>query len=405
MPAPAASRPIRVLAVDHTAGVPPFRKKFAALARHPGIDLEVLAPERWVENYRVVRAAPGQESGYRMVTGKVGWPGYENRAFFVSGLGTAMRRTRPDVLHLWEEPFSVITLQALALASIWAPRAKAIFFSFDNLSADFHYSYRPSAFYAAVERLAHRRCVAGTAATEEVAGVLRAKGFSKSIEIVPPGLELADFPPDTRAAEGEMGRRAAADEVRARFQLNPPVVGFVGRLLHQKGVDLLIRAVASMREPRPGLVLIGDGPDKGAFVRLAEELGIGSRTRFVPMVAHDQVPALLASLDVLVLPSRTTPRWKEQFGRVLIEGMAAGCVVVGSSSGAIPEVMGGAGIVFPEEDAIVLGQALERIYAEPGLADALRIRGRARVRERFTWEAIASHVVDLYRRLAGAEFR
>ncbi len=405
MPAPVSSRRLRVLAVDHTAGVPPFRKKFAAIARHPGIDLEVLAPERWVENYRVVRAVAGEESGYRIATGKVGWPGYENRAFFVSGLGAAIRRTRPDVLHLWEEPFSVITLQALALASIWAPRAKTVFFSFDNLSPDFHYSYRPSAFYAAVERLAHRRCVAGTAATEEVAGVLRAKGFSKPIEIVPPGLDLADFPPDARAAEGEKGRRAAAGEIRARFDLDPPVVGFVGRMLHQKGVDLLIRAVASMREPRPALVLIGDGPDREAFARLAEELGIGSRTRFVPMVAHDQVPALLASIDSLVLPSRTTPRWKEQFGRVLIEGMAAGCVVVGSSSGAIPEVLGDAGLVFPEEDADALRRALERLYGEPGLADALRVRGRARVRERFTWEAIASRVVDFYRRIAGPEPR
>ncbi len=399
MAAQTRSRPIRVLAVDHTAGVPPFRKKFAAIAKHPGIDLEVLAPERWIENYRVVRAAPGQEAGYRMATGKVGWPGYENRAFFRSGLGSAIRRSRPDVLHLWEEPFSVITLQALALAAIWAPRAKAVFFSFDNLSADFHYSYRPSAFYASVERLAHRRCAAGTAATGEVAGVLRAKGFSKSIEIVPPGLDLADFPPEARAVAGEIGRRAAPDEIRARFQLDPPIVGFVGRLLHQKGVDLLIRAVASMREPRPALAVIGDGPDREAFELLVAELGIGGRTRFVRGVAHDQVPALLSALDVVVLPSRTTPRWKEQFGRVLIEGMAAGCVVVGSSSGAIPEVLGDAGIVFPEGDAGALGSALERVYRESGLADTLRVRGRARVRDGFTWEAIASRVVDFYGRL------
>jgi glycosyltransferase involved in cell wall biosynthesis len=83
--------------------------------------------------------------------------------------------------------------------------------------------------------------------------------------------------------------------------------------------------------------------------------------------------------------------------------MAAGCVVVGSSSGAIPEVLGDAGIVFPEEDAGALGEAIRRATREPELATALRVRGRARVRERYTWEAIASRIVDFYGRLLAAE--
>ncbi len=178
--------------MDHTAGIPPFRKKFAAIAAHPGIELTVLAPARWVENYKVIEARSGDEGGYAFRTGRVGWPGYENRAFFRSGIGPALRSVRPDVLHLWEEPFSVIALQALSLASIWAPRARSIFFSSDNLSRGFRYSYRPSAFYAAVERYAHKRCAMGTAVSEEVVAVLREKGFSKPIEVVPHGIDLSD---------------------------------------------------------------------------------------------------------------------------------------------------------------------------------------------------------------------
>jgi len=393
-----------VLAVDHTAGVLPFRKKFAAIAAHPEIELTVLAPERWVENYRVVEADSKKRERedrheYRFVTGSVGWAGYENRAFFRSGLGRTIRRARPHVLHLWEEPFSVITLQALSLAAVWAPRALPIFFSSDNLSRGFRYAYRPSAFYAGVERFAHRRCVAGTAVSDEVADVLRDKGFSKPIEVIPHGVELTDYPADPRSGRGEMGRRADPDEARARLGLDPPIVAFLGRLLHQKGVDLLIRAVARIERPRPSLAIVGEGPERDSLERLAAEVGILDRTRFLPLVPHERVPELLAAIDILVLPSRTLPKLKEQFGRVLIEGMAAGCVTIGSSSGAIPGVLANGGLIFEEDNVESLRGALTRALGERALVEELRIEGRMRVREHYAWDAIAKQIVAFYGRI------
>jgi glycosyltransferase involved in cell wall biosynthesis len=89
-------------------------------------------------------------------------------------------------------------------------------------------------------------------------------------------------------------------------------------------------------------------------------------------VSYEQMPGLLKSFDVLVLPSVTiVPLHREQFGRVLIEAMAAGVPVVGSSSGAIPEVIGDAGLVVPERDATALAQAIDRVLAEPGLRETL----------------------------------
>ncbi|HZI89482.1 MAG TPA: glycosyltransferase family 4 protein, partial [Candidatus Polarisedimenticolia bacterium] len=329
----------------------------------------------------VIEARSFVEDGYALRTAPMGWPGYENRAFVRAGLGPALREVRPDILHLWEEPFSVLALQALALAQVWAPRARAIFFSSDNLSGSFRYSYRPSAFYAAVERYAHRRCVAGTAVSEEVAGVLRQKGFTKRIDVIPHGIDLADF------------TRKRADRER-------PVVGFVGRLLRQKGVDLLLRAVAALRDLDPTLTLIGDGPERENLQALATELGIADRTRFLTARSHGEVPELLDGIDVLVLPSRTTPKWKEQFGRVLIEGMAAGCVVIGSSSGAIPEVLGNGGLVFEENSVEGLTNAIRRVLEDPALSDRLRQQGRRRVEERFTWTKIAERIEALYRALS-----
>ena len=117
----------------------------------------------------------------------------------------------------------------------------------------------------------------------------------------------------------------------------------------------------------------------------------------MPSLPHGEVAEVYRSIDVLVVPSRTTPTWKEQFGRVLIEGMAAGCVVIGSSSGAIPHILGDAGIIFPEDDIPALTAAIRRALYEPGLAAALRSKGRERVRLQYTWDAVAAKLVSIYR--------
>jgi glycosyltransferase involved in cell wall biosynthesis len=397
--------PIRVLAVDHTAGVLPFRKKFDAIAAHPDVRLTVLAPERWIENGREVLATAGGGAGYSFRVGPVGWPGYENRAFFRGGIGPALRASAPEVLHLWEEPFSAIALQTLLLARLHAPRAKALFFSSDNLSGDFRYPYRPSAAYATVERLVHRWCAMGTAVSREVEETLRRKGFAKPIVVVPHGIDPADYGLAGGSGRGAPPRRAGPAEVAARLGLAPPVVAFAGRLRRQKGVDLLLRAGARLAEegpgPAPSLALIGSGEEEGPLRSLAYDLGLGDRVRFLPGVPHREVPSLLACVEILVLPSRTTPGSREQFGRVLIEGMAAGCCVVGARSGGIPEVVGDAGLLFPEEGVAELSDALRRVLADDGLRAALRAAGLARVRAEYTWEAVARKVVGIYRDLAG----
>jgi glycosyltransferase involved in cell wall biosynthesis len=99
----------------------------------------------------------------------------------------------------------------------------------------------------------------------------------------------------------------------------------------------------------------------------------------------------------LVLPSRTRPNWVEQFGRVLIEAMASGVPVVGSDSGEIPNVIGDAGLVFPEGDIGRLRAHLQSLIDDPGLWAALARRGRERVQARYTQARIAAETVQVYR--------
>jgi glycosyltransferase involved in cell wall biosynthesis len=379
----------RVLVIDHTAGIIPFRRKFSALAAQPGLELTVLAPSRWIENYRPVLAEPGNQDGFRLLTGPVIWPGYENRGFFTRGIRRALRQAKPELLHLWEEPYSLITLQSLLIRGYLAPRARVIFSSSDDRSLGFRYPYRPSWLYGAIERFTLRRADGATVINEGVRALLRTKGFQRPTELITHGLDLEDYPCTlrTRAALPVRGKR--------------PVVGYFGRLTWQKGVDVLLESFARFRThwkgEAPLLRIVGDGPERRTFEALAGELGLHGQVEFHPTVPHSEAPRVLSQFDLLVLPSRTVPTSRETFGRVLIEGMAAGCVVIGSDSGAIPEVLGDAGVIVPEGDAEALAGALERVLADPELAGALRARGGARVRERYTWAKIAGRLAGFYR--------
>jgi glycosyltransferase involved in cell wall biosynthesis len=196
----------------------------------------------------------------------------------------------------------------------------------------------------------------------------------------------------------DLARYARGDASRARAAGAPPtaglpVIGFVGRVVPEKGVDVLVEALDSMAAR---LLVVGDGAARAPLEARTASWPIGKAT-FVGGVPDVAVPDYLACMDVLVLPSRTTEGWAEQFGHVLIEAMAAGVPVVGSSSGAISEVIGEAGLVFPEGDASALRVQLSALLDDAGLRKRLVGLGRARVERLYTNERIARAQHDIYR--------
>ena len=148
------------------------------------------------------------------------------------------------------------------------------------------------------------------------------------------------------------------------------------------------------------LMLLGDGPDKAKLQGLASRLGVAGRVRWVPWVNSWEVAQYINALDVLVLPSRTRWNIKEQFGRVLIEAMACETCVVGSDSGEISNVIGGAGLVFHEDCVEELAAKLAQLMNDSSLCETFRKRGRDRVLSNFTYAKIAAATVDFYRQVA-----
>jgi glycosyltransferase involved in cell wall biosynthesis len=226
-------------------------------------------------------------------------------------------------------------------------------------------------------------CIAGN---QESAHVWRRKGYTGPLTVIPQfGVDAEMFkpPPLTQRREG------------TGF-----VIGYAGRLVPEKGVDLLLEALAEL----PGVWradLVGSGPERAALARRARELGVADRVSLSDVLPSIAMPRYYQQLDVLVLPSRTRPNWKEQFGRVLVEAMACGVPVVGSASGEIPNVIGDAGLTFPEGDAGALREQLMRLMRDETLHADLVQRGRERVLAHYTQAEIAAQTYRVYQALVG----
>jgi glycosyltransferase involved in cell wall biosynthesis len=175
-------------------------------------------------------------------------------------------------------------------------------------------------------------------------------------------------------------------------------IGFVGRLVQQKGLDNLLQALALMRGAKWRLLIVGDGPERERLEALATELRLAARVRWTGGLPAEQVAGLWPDLDVLVQPSRGTDDWRETNGHVLIEAMANEVAVLGTDSGVIPELIGDAGIVVPNGDVAALANALERL-GEAAHRRALAQAARARALRLYSDDAIAERTLEFWKQV------
>ena len=208
------------------------------------------------------------------------------------------------------------------------------------------------------------------------------------------GVELEQFAPENLAPET---RRAA----KKNMGLSPDDfwIGFAGRLVEEKGVQDLLHAL-TLCEANVKAVIIGDGPFAENLKNLAAGLLPADRVKFISQIKSRDIAAYLRAIDTLCLPSHTRPNWKEQFGRILVEAMAAGAVCIGSSSGEIPKVLGNVGLVFPEGDSHALAEAIRHLVKNHALGQSLRKSAMERVKTRYTNRIVAAQLAQLIREIS-----
>ncbi|HEY2737883.1 MAG TPA: glycosyltransferase, partial [Thermoanaerobaculia bacterium] len=146
-------------------------------------------------------------------------------------------------------------------------------------------------------------------------------------------------------------------------------LAFVGRLVSDKGVDLLLDAMALLagRGLRPSLSIIGDGPERPALEAQARRLGLADQVAFLGIRKGSELTGILNHHRILVVPSR----YNEPFGIVALEGIACGCVVVASAGGGLPEAVGPCGLTFPNGDTEALANELEHLLRDPETSRSL----------------------------------
>jgi len=147
---------------------------------------------------------------------------------------------------------------------------------------------------------------------------------------------------------------------------------------------------------------MGEGPYEAKLRERIATLGLEQRVSFEGWGAPGDVANFLRSLDALVLLTRTTSAVKEQFGRVIMEAQACGVPVIGSTCGAIPDVVGGGGWIVPEREPHALRALLNQIASDPALMRARGLAARGNVQARFTYDAVAAAIESACRAAADA---
>ena len=291
---------------------------------------------------------------------------------FYPGLNRLVSELRPDVIHLWEEPWSAVALQASFLKG-----AAALVMEVDQ-----NIRKRLPPPFEWMRRHVIRRTDFVLARSPDAAAVVQAIGYRGPVRPIGYGVDRQTF----ACRRSPLATQSRTTQLR---------IGYVGRIVEEKGLDDALDAIART-ESRVTLAIMGEGPHEGRLHRRAAALGLADRVEMRGWGQPAEVASFLHSLDVLILLTRTTASVVEQFGRVIVEAQSCGIPVIGSSCGAIPSVVGAGGWIVPERSPEKLAALLDRIAND---RDSLRAKAQLAQRNvstRFTYEVVADDLATAW---------
>jgi glycosyltransferase involved in cell wall biosynthesis len=364
----------RVLVASHVYVEPTTRGKLRAMAAR-GLELTVAVPQRWRDPVlgRVRECTWERREGLEMFPIPVRHSGDPQRTYFGRReLSALLRDKRPDIVQVEAEPETPLARQLVSYAArLKIPSVLVTLTNVDGGSSDLFAGWK--------RRRTLRRLAGALAASAGAAALVRRDRPDLRVSIVPPQGAPAPTTPQRVAHEGL-------------------AIGFVGRLVPYRGLDTLLEALAHHRHADWRLTVVGDGPERERLERLASDLRLAARIRWVGALPPERMPELWPALDVLVVPSRATASWNEPASATLLEAMAHEVAVIGSDAGVLPELIDEAGLVTAAGDADALAAALLRVFDHETrlrLAQA----ARARALQNYSDEAIAERTMAFWEEL------
>jgi len=367
-----------LLLIGHTYAALENRKKIQALAAH----FDLVCVTSTIEQRTILgrnaadfdNDSDASSRSYQLA--RLPRRGNSDTTFHYAGLAAVMRSRRFDVILVENEPWAVVCWQARFLKSLFQPQALFGEFTWENIERPGWKGIVLAQIYRAMTATTDF-IIAGNQAASQL--VHKHGARQESMLIAPQlGVDLTNHAPAT-AVERDVLRKVSDLPVDAF------IVGYCGRLTEEKGIKELLQACDQLQNVH--LALLGSG-------KLESWLKEQQKTRpwlhLLPPRPHFEIPAFLRSLDVFVLASKPVRTlklcWEEQFGHVLIEAMACGIATLGSSSGAIPEVIGHDDAIFPHGDANALADLIRRVMHGTTLASSQR----ERTRMHYTHDAVAT---------------
>jgi glycosyltransferase involved in cell wall biosynthesis len=369
---------MRVLFISHAYVVGINQGKLNAIAQMEGIEVGLLAPSNW-KALEWNRALP-LERPYSNIqiyaapvifTGRVGAYVYAPWTIW-----KVLQNFNPDIIQVEAEVFSLCAFEVAIFARMIDK--PIVIFGWENQLRQL-----PLLRWQICRFVLHNAS-AIIPGNQDGADIMKKWEYTGQLEVMPQmGVDPQFFAPVPTSPTPSAGI----------FR-----VGFLGRLAHSKGIDIIFNAVAQLRDRNINIqiILCGSGSEEKKLRKLAEHLQISDQILWRGAVPHDKAPAELSQFDVLVLPSRSTTTWKEQFGHVLIEAMSMGIPVVGSSSGEIPNVIGRSDLVFPEENHNALANILTRLIDDSEWRQETKQWGIERVHQLYSHEKIARRLIFLW---------
>jgi len=382
---------MRLLVIGHTYITATNQAKYVAMKKlEPQLVLRLVVPESFSDIFADHRPERHSEIKSEEL---IALHSFLNRPMVVGflhpfKLWRLLRNFKPDVVHIEEDPHSIIGIEAILLSRLACPSAKISFFIWDNIARDpgFPLNLIKNIF----TKFSLDRCQLVVCGNSEGQHLLRqVKKYSGLSMVLPQfGLDPDDF-------KGSLvpGLSKQLGKVEGRV-----LIGFLGRLVPEKGILLLLEAVSKIKSNDWTLLVVGNGPLKETIRTQWKDL-IGEQLVLLDGVSRALYRQYLRCIELLVVPSYSLPFWKEQFGYNIAEAMMVGVPCIGSSSGAIPEVMGPGGLVFKEKDVAALTNALERMIKEESLRRELSLKASSFALENYTNDVIAGKYLAAFKRL------
>lgn len=361
----------RILVIDNLAVESSRRGIYRILSERYNLDIHLLVPRDWKETTRAIKCEEERGGSLAIHVSGIMFGHRAHRVLYTK-LHQIVRHIQPDIILAIHAPEHYATLQILLARRFLRGGFGIALFASRNIDLPkVGFPYKLAFLNQLCDWYTAREKVDAVFHRPAEYGFLYER-YSDTRVYVPHHVDCSIFKPDTKV----------------KSNMDVVTLAYVGRLVRAKGVHLLISALAQL--PRNTVLrIIGEGDEAAHLHRLAARFGVDGQIKFEEPVRYAEMPKVFNSIDILILPSIETPRWKELFGRVLIEAMACGVPLVASATGGIPEVVGDGGVLFQSENIEDLASKLNGLVASPEKRIAIGTRGRERALRLFDTQVVA----------------